>query len=283
MKKISLAASLVLVLIFALVSAVQARTPQDTLNQYISQLQSNPNDNAQREKIIKFVQTMNPAPVIPEEARKHFVEAGVLLKGASDKKGYELAIAEYRQALLVAPWWADAYFNLGAALELDGQYDEATNALNLYLETGPEDARTAQDKIYEIDAKKKLAAQKEEEAASRASAPAPDPFETLLKKIDGRRYTYELDYHARSFLEIRNKVLVCGVIFDAVPRVRPYDYHEQERIPITSREIRIPGPFFLRSACRDMTAIISDDGEKITLHSRCTDGTIFRDDFYWQQ
>lgn len=67
MKRICLAGLLVFVLIFALMSTVQAQTPQETLNQYVSDLQKNPNDNALREKIIRHVQTMKPAPAIPEE------------------------------------------------------------------------------------------------------------------------------------------------------------------------------------------------------------------------
>lgn len=47
--------------------SAQAQSPQQTLNQYVSDLQKNPDDNALREKIIKHVQTMKPAPAIPEE------------------------------------------------------------------------------------------------------------------------------------------------------------------------------------------------------------------------
>ena len=42
------------------VSIAQAQSPQQTLNQYVSDLQKNPNDYALREKIIRHVQTMKP-------------------------------------------------------------------------------------------------------------------------------------------------------------------------------------------------------------------------------
>jgi len=159
MKKICLTVFFVVVLGWALQPAVHAQSSdsQQTLNKYLSDLRKNPNDYALREQIIKLVQTMKPAPAIAEEARKHFVEGGVLLKGAADKKDYELAVTEYKQALLVAPGVSDAYYKPSPALAADGQYDDAINALKLYLETGPKDAREAQDKIYEIDASKKLA------------------------------------------------------------------------------------------------------------------------------
>ncbi len=53
------------VTLILLFSSVYAQTPQETLNQYISDLQKNPDDYALREKIIKHVQTMKPAPAIP--------------------------------------------------------------------------------------------------------------------------------------------------------------------------------------------------------------------------
>lgn len=155
------------------ISAVWAeQNPQEQLKQHIADLQKNPDDFALREKIIKHVQTMKPAPEISEEARRYFVIAVSLQKKAKDEKGFELAVEEYRQALLIAPWWPEAYYNLGIALESTNKYDDAIKALKLYLTTGPKegDARETQDRIYAIEAARKLAraevaeAKKEEEA-----------------------------------------------------------------------------------------------------------------------
>jgi membrane protein implicated in regulation of membrane protease activity len=55
----------VAMLLALLPAQAQTGSPQDTLNQYISDLQKNPTDYALREKIIKHVQTMKPAPAIP--------------------------------------------------------------------------------------------------------------------------------------------------------------------------------------------------------------------------
>jgi tetratricopeptide (TPR) repeat protein len=115
---------------------------------------------------------MKPAPAIPEEAREHFVMATAFQKEAKDKRGYELAIKEYKDALLIAPWWPDAYSNLGILQKLAGQYDEAIQTLNLYLLTNPADARNAQDEIYKIKAAKKIA--ESEQIAKTSSAPSAD-------------------------------------------------------------------------------------------------------------
>ena len=140
-------------------SVAYAQSPREQLKQMVEQLQKTPKDNALREKIIKLATSIKPAPAIPEEARRHFVKAVTLQKEAKDIKGYEPAIAAYNQALLIAPWWPEAYFNLSVALESSGRFDEATSSLKLYIATGPNtaDTRAAQDKIYALEAKKESA------------------------------------------------------------------------------------------------------------------------------
>lgn len=160
-------------------------TPQETLNQYISELQNNSNDNILREKIIKLVHTMKPAPVIPEEARHHFVMATALQKKASGDDGYKLAVEEYRQALLIAPWWPEAYYNLGVVLESSKSYDAAIDALKLYLATKPKeaDAREAQDKIYIIEAAAKLV-----QAEARTKDEEKSRKEAVYEQFKGKWY-----------------------------------------------------------------------------------------------
>ena len=174
----------------------QSANTQQTLNQYISDLQKNPNDNALREKIIKHVQTMKQKPAVPEEARRHFVKAVTMQKEAKDIRGFELAANAYSQALLIAPWWADAYYNRGLALESSNQYDEAVRALKFYLLTNPgnSELRAAQDKIYALEAKKEMAQVKE-------TAPAEKPKADL--DVSGRWRTIELPCSAYMYAEYR--------------------------------------------------------------------------------
>jgi tetratricopeptide (TPR) repeat protein len=139
--------------------SIQAQTAQEILNQYISDLQKNPNDNALREKIIKHVQTMKPAPAIPEKARENYVMAATFVEKAKDSSGYARAIEQYKAALLVAPWWADAYKKQAMVQKAAAYYDDAIASLNLYILTQPADTRDAQDEIYKLKALKQSAAE----------------------------------------------------------------------------------------------------------------------------
>jgi len=260
----SLSFVLFMLLMIVPVGSVHAQTPQQTLTQYLSDLQKNLNDYALREKIIKHVQTMRPKPAVPEEARRYFVEGNALLKAAKEQKGYGLAIDSYRQCLLIAPWWAEAYNNYAVALELAGQFDESVNALKLYIATNPGEAesRKVQDKIYEIGAKKKIAAKEKEESSQKAvSAPKQSTFEDLLKKIDGRRYASPLDKGYTLVIDVRGKVFVLGTIGP------DGSYHEQRRQEIRGREFTSNPP---RTDPPDVpyiaecTFIISQDGDSVT-------------------
>ncbi len=150
-----------IVLVFALLcgSAALAQTPRDEFNQALAQAQTNPNDQPARERVIKAALGLKPPPTIPEDARRHFVKATAFQKGAKSVSDYGTAIDEYRQALVIAPWWGDAYYNMGVALDSAGQFDEAGTAFKTYLLTNPpeKDARDAQDRIYVLEAKREKA------------------------------------------------------------------------------------------------------------------------------
>ena len=269
----------------------QSSNPQQTLNQYVSDLQKNPNDHALREKIIRHVQTMKQKPAIPEEARRHFIEGNTLLKAAKDQRGYGLARDAYRQCLLVAPWWADAYNNYAVALVLSGQFDEAVNALKLYIATNPgeSESRKAQDKIYEIGAKKKIAAQEKEPSPPKAvSSPQQNTFENLLRKIDGRRYTSsEKDVDGIIFIltiDVNGKVFKNGSIGPQNykwPELR--GYVEGYRHEIRGRETTVSLNSQLPHQPVSRTYTISEDGERITMLIRWRSGNMSEYVYLWQR
>lgn len=139
--------------------AQNGASARETLNQRIADLRQNPDDSALREQIIRAALALDPRPAIPEDARRHFVRAVTIQKDARNETDAELAAREYREALLLAPWWGDAYFNLGVAAQTANLFDEAIRAFRLYLLTQPppDDARDAQDRIYAVEAKRDVA------------------------------------------------------------------------------------------------------------------------------
>lgn len=168
--------------------------PRGQLQQYVSQLQNAPDNEALREKIIKLAQTIKPEPAIPEEARRHFVIATTLAKDAKSPADFKSAADEYSKALLVAPWWAEAYWNQAIALQGAEKYDSAKQAIHLYLETNPkaDDARAAQDRLYVIEAKEK---EKENQAVAQQQTAQPTPKrelqgDDLIASLDGAVYEY---------------------------------------------------------------------------------------------
>ncbi|MBN2653916.1 MAG: hypothetical protein JXR79_02230 [Nitrospirae bacterium] len=120
------------------------------------------------EDIIKFVSNMKAAPVIPEAAKRSFVKANIFMKAAKAASDFKEAVVAYQEALFDAPWWGDAYYNMGIAFAGAEQPVEAKESLNLYLLTNPKepDKSQALNKIYEIEAKQEL--QNKREAAMKA-------------------------------------------------------------------------------------------------------------------
>ncbi len=115
-------------------------------------------DISTRRLILKLASELKPAPAIPEEARKHFIEGTAIVKAAKNPAQQAMAAQSFTEALKVAPWWGDAYYNLGVAQELAEKYDEAEQAFNFYLlsKPGATEKREVQDRIYALSAKRKL-------------------------------------------------------------------------------------------------------------------------------
>ncbi len=125
--------------------------------QALQQFSASPTDAA-RLHIIQLAQAMGPLPEVPEEARGHYVMAVVFGNSATESADYERAITEYKAALLVAPWWGDAYKKLAGVQTLAGRYDDAISSLIFYQAIQPADARVTQDEIYRLKALAKTAA-----------------------------------------------------------------------------------------------------------------------------
>ena len=164
-------------------------SPRGQLKESIEQLQKTPDDAALREKIIKLAKKVKPAPVVPEEARRAFVRGNTAFSEAKGPEDYARAIQRYDEALLVAPWWRDPYFNLAKSLELQKEYGRAIQSIKLFLLTGPsaDDARKAQDYSYALeDKQEKLVKMKsDQEAVVKRGSSGEQSDAELIRSLDG--------------------------------------------------------------------------------------------------
>jgi ankyrin repeat protein len=161
------------------VARAQSISPQRDFDHAVAELQKNPNDGALRENVIKLATTLNPPPTIPEEAKRHFARGAAIAREAlqtSRPADDALAISEYRQAIALAPWLGNTYYNLSGIEEAAGQFDDATADLKLFLLSNPPeaDANEARDHLYAIEAEKELAAKHDAERQATADAQKAD-------------------------------------------------------------------------------------------------------------
>jgi len=179
----------VLVLLVISVFASHAQTPQQTLTQYLSDLQKNPNDYALREKIIRHVQTMRPAPLIPEEARKRLDRGMAAAESARNENDYKDAIEEFQKAVTIAPWLGIGYRNLAVMQDKAGQYPQALQNLRLFLLTSPPaaDAEAAKTLMNKIEYRQEKAAK--ESSPEVIAEKKRQEAEVWLRKLDGAQYT----------------------------------------------------------------------------------------------
>jgi hypothetical protein len=136
--------------------AAQAGDPDAALTNYTDVLNLSQDrkdeDQRLREKIIKLVTSSKITPVIPEAARRHAVRAQALVK-AKQSAGFAQAVTELSSAMLLAPWWADGYYNLGLMQEGAEDFAGAIRSLRLSLLADPNsrDSGAIQNKIYQLE------------------------------------------------------------------------------------------------------------------------------------
>ena len=90
-------------------------------------------------------------PQLPESARKYAVQA----EGAIHDNDFSAAADYFQQALDVAPWWPEGYYQRAILLSGSDDYGGAIVEMKRYLVLAPAapNARAAQDKIYDWERK----------------------------------------------------------------------------------------------------------------------------------
>lgn len=201
--------------VLILTNTAYAESPREQLKQMVGQLQANPDDDALREKIIKFAQKLKPAPAIPEEAERRMVRGTAAFKGAKSIADYQKAAQEFEQATLAAPWYGDAYFNLGVAQDKAEEYEDALSSLKLALLALP-NSKDIKALIYEVEYRNEKESDPYEQRQKELGQ-KQQKFSALIQKLDGAVFfgsyrekgvltNYEIRFHKGG----ENNYLVCS-------------------------------------------------------------------------
>jgi tetratricopeptide (TPR) repeat protein len=155
-----------------LVSVATAQSPRDQLQELTTQLQQSPGDEALHKKIIALALTLSPMPAVPEETERRMARGIAAFKEAKSLSDYKDAVVEFEKATLAAPWYADAYYNLGQARAKAEDYAGAAASLKLYLLAAPaaKDAAAAKTLMYEMEYKQEKADKQRSAAAANEQA-----------------------------------------------------------------------------------------------------------------
>ena len=120
---------------------------------------------------------------MPAEAERRMVRGSTAFKSATSAAGYQDAAKEFEQATLAAPWYGDAYFNLGVAQDKAGNHEAALRSLKLAQMASP-GSKEIKNLIYEVEYRNEKARAPEVEAA-RQAALQKQKDEALLKSLNG--------------------------------------------------------------------------------------------------
>ncbi|MCH8347499.1 MAG: tetratricopeptide repeat protein [Proteobacteria bacterium] len=90
---------------------------------------------------------------VSQEAKRHMFRGQAAMEEASDASGYQDAVSEFKQAIQLAPNWADAWFNLGVAQEKVGDLSGAMKSFQKYLDLNPNasDRNEVEALIYKLE------------------------------------------------------------------------------------------------------------------------------------
>lgn len=169
----------------ALAASADAQSPREQLQQMVEQLQKTPGDSSLRERIIKLALTVKPPPALPTEAERRMARGGAAFSGAASVADYQAAAKEFEQATLAAPWYGDAYYNLGLAQDKVEDYDAALRSLKLAALASP-DSKAAEKLSYAVEFRKEKAAKANSPEAR--AAKEKEAEQRFIASLEGARY-----------------------------------------------------------------------------------------------
>ena len=107
-------------------------------------------------KITALYRSFPTKPSPPDDARRLMIRGQAAVEMAKSAGDFDGAIREFQRAAAKAPFWPDAYYNLGMVQGKAERYDDAVQNLQKYLDLAPtaSDAEEVKTLIYQFEYKK---------------------------------------------------------------------------------------------------------------------------------
>jgi tetratricopeptide (TPR) repeat protein len=107
-------------------------------------------------KITALYRSLPTKPSPSDDARRLMIRGQAAVEMAKSAGDFDGAIREFQRAAAKAPFWPDAYYNLGMVQGKADRYDDAVQNLQKYLDLAPtaSDAEEVKTLIYQFEYKK---------------------------------------------------------------------------------------------------------------------------------
>jgi tetratricopeptide (TPR) repeat protein len=112
--------------------AAPAPGEQEQFLTLLAAVSDDPDNAPARMELIRFAANMKVKPQLPREAKKFYIKAMAVHVDAANDADFDKAARLYAQAIQVAPWWPQCYYNRAAALEAAKRFDEAEEDKRFY-------------------------------------------------------------------------------------------------------------------------------------------------------
>ena len=174
---------------------------------------------------------------ISDEARRHFDRGMAAVEMAKSPEDLNAAINEFRQATVLAPDWADAFFNLGKVQEAAEKFTEAIASYRQYLRLSPEAA--------DADGVKSLINKIELKAEQVLSIPAIVDVLVEFGKPKEWNYSATVKTADRQCRQAWSELLLSREGSDTVRAMRSTQYYtgpKRNDISYTYQSLKVTGP-----------------------------------------
>lgn len=213
-------------------AAEQAGKLQEALAHYTMALQATISDSEAEQRlsksIIALVKRMSPSPATPEDAKRYMARGAAAVEIANTQEDFGRAAAEFKKAIRVAPWLANAYYNLGVVQEKASLFEAAMRSYKLYLLSTPSEreAKEIQQRIFGLEYKAERQREQrqrdpQQRAAQEDAAKSQVSLAGYWRDMAGSRYLLQIDGNHYTIIRVMACWRLPSEYWGRCPDLRP--------------------------------------------------------------